>query len=669
MNRLRSSVWMVAWNPSSDNLPSSTLSVMDFLPITSLAGKYLFEQIRKPKVHVPYLVDVAELPQAHILLGTRPLESSMAKEEKHSMADEVEKKSKKNAGNGEAKSKKDRSQSKSKSQSKDKVKVKNLLLADATTVNQSLADLFAVIQPPVKAALRQAKAIEEEDEVDEDVDDDADLSSIDGGVELDDEDEDEDILEHAAENTPAEVLAGDVTDGASKRKRKRKDSDELEDAYMRKLTREEDKDAAKAAAERAAKRQCANRDKGKGRDGEDKDDFDAEVEDVSTGDEASMSPPPKHETQLGPAHDDELLKANRTVFLANVSTEAISSKSSRKALLTHLASFFPDLPKNKADAPRLKVESLRFRSTPYAAAIPRKAAYAKKELMDATTKSTNAYAVYSTPALAREACRRLNGTVVLSRHLRVDSVAHPAKIDNHRCIFVGNLGFVDDETNIQDANEEEGREVRKRGKEPADIEEGLWRTFAKCGTVESVRVIRDSTTRVGKGIAYVQFEDENAVEAALQYNEKKFPPMLPRKLRVSRAKAVKRNAKPGSGRPTTNKSRPTGYQRKYTAEEQSKMGRTSKLFGRAAAAKQAKEPRAQGTAANTVPLGEAGARGNNAVGAAIRRPESFIFEGHRARSTGGKAGLKLGGKKKGTKVTGRSKAFKSKAKAKAGGGK
>ncbi|EME87164.1 uncharacterized protein MYCFIDRAFT_22137, partial [Pseudocercospora fijiensis CIRAD86] len=258
--------------------------------------------------------------------------------------------------------------------------------------------------------------------------------------------------------------------------------------------------------------------------------------------------------------DEELSKANRTVFLGNVSTAAISSKSSRKSLLNHLASFFEKLPPSK-DGTKYKVESIRFRSTPYATAIPKKAAFAKKELMDATTKSTNAYVVYSTEKLAREAVRHLNGTIVLERHLRVDSVAHPAKIDNRRCVFVGNLGF------------------------PADIEEGLWRTFSKSGKVESVRVIRDSTTRVGKGIAYVQFEDENAVEQALLLNEKKFPPMLPRKLRVSRAKAPKKNAKPGTGRPTARPSTGTGYQRKLTGAEASQMGRTGKLLGRAAAAK------------------------------------------------------------------------------------
>jgi len=44
---------------------------------------------------------------------------------------------------------------------------------------------------------------------------------------------------------------------------------------------------------------------------------------------------------------------------------------------------------------------------------------------------------------------------------------------------------------------------------------------------------------VSKGFAYVQFKGENSVEAALLMNEKKFPPMLPRKLRVMRARKMK----------------------------------------------------------------------------------------------------------------------------------
>ncbi|KXT14636.1 hypothetical protein AC579_3696 [Pseudocercospora musae] len=541
------------------------------------------------------------------------------------------------------------------------------LLADDNTVNTSLASLFAVKQPPVKAnpppaAPRPvAKRESDAEEGKEDEENDTELSEVDEDVESD-----ADIDMKDAEEEAAGEQEGAVEAAKPHRKRKRKDAgDELEDAYMGRLAREDEKEADRLAAERAAKkRKQREHERGEdGSDAEEQDDVEKDAADEDNDDEDNaMSPPPKHETEI--AADEELSKANRTVFLGNVSTAAISSKSSRKALLNHLASFFEELPPSK-NGTKQKVESIRFRSTPYATALPKKAAFAKKELMDATTKSTNAYVVYSTEKLAREAVQHLNGTIILERHLRVDSVAHPAKIDNRRCVFVGNLGFVDDESNIQDANEEEGREKRKRGKEPADIEEGLWRTFSKSGKVESVRVIRDSTTRVGKGIAYVQFEDENAVEQALLLNEKKFPPMLPRKLRVSRAKAPKKNGKPGTGRPSARPSAATGYQRKLTGAEASQMGRTGKLLGRAAAAKVR-------TSGEFGKENRSGTGDKPPFGNGIKRPEDFIkkspiiFEGHRASSKQGKRGLKLGGKgggkKKKSKVTKRSTSFKSKKK-------
>jgi nucleolar protein 12 len=439
-----------------------------------------------------------------------------------------------------------------------------------------------------------------------------------------------------------------------KRKRKRKDAgDEIEDVYMRKLEKEEAQEAEAAAKERASKRQ-----KGEEAEAEESDDdndgvdvqieaesdddmMDDEDDEEQADDEKSTkkarksSPVPKHETQQ---EENDLTKASRTVFLGNVSTSAITSKSARRVFIAHLTSFFPEVQKKHPDV-KFKLESIRFRSTPYAASLPKKAAYAKKELMDATTKSTNAYAVYSSPILSREAARRLNATKTLDRHLRVDEIAHPSIVDHKRCVFIGNLGFVDDETNIQAANAADGREVRKPGKQPADHEEGLWRTMSRHGAVESVRVIRDSITRVGKGIAYVQFVDENSVEKALLDNEKKFPPMLPRKLRVSRAKAQKRNARPGSGRPGSNTkaAAPSGYQRKITQEEAAQLGRQSKMVGKAGAAAMLKD---QQKAANKGPREEKSA--HNLAG--FKRPEAFVFEGHRATQKQGNAGLKLGGK-------------------------
>ncbi|WPG97350.1 Hypothetical protein R9X50_00012400 [Acrodontium crateriforme] len=542
------------------------------------------------------------------------------------MGDKSEKKAK-SKGDKKSKDKKEKKEKKSEPQT-----TAFSLLADGKAVDPTLSSLFAAKPDPPKPRNVAVPAGDDlgDDEVDQE---DEDAENVD--------DEDEEMMTKSVEDLIVRELAGAAgEESAPLRKRKRKAADEeLEDAYMQKLAREEDRDAEKAAAERAAKRQKAAEANGE----ELKEDEDAEMEDKadaeSDSDDDVASPPPKHETQE--AAELEQSKANRTVFLGNVSTSAIISKAARKTLDTHLSSFFDKVAEPKAKEPKHKLESLRFRSTPYDTSKPKKAAFARKELMDATTKSTNAYAVYSSPLLAREAATHLNGTVVLDRHLRVDAVAHPAKVDNRRCVFIGNLGFVDDETNIQDANEEEGRETRKRGKVPADVEEGLWRTFGKCGKVESVRVIRDSTTRVGKGIAYVQFDDENAVEAALLYDEKKFPPMLPRKLRVSRAKAPKKNAKPESGRPVAGKQNGSGYQRKLTGKEASNMGRAAKLYGRAAAAQQAKQ-----FSSTPKERRESGAKPDTDNG--IRKPEEFIFEGHRAKASSGKAGLKLGGKKQKT---------------------
>ncbi|KAI4831854.1 hypothetical protein E4T44_09543 [Aureobasidium sp. EXF-8845] len=408
---------------------------------------------------------------------------------------------------------------------------------------------------------------------------------------------------------------------------------------MDKLGREEEKAAAKAKEDRKSKRQK------KEKATKHSDDSDSEEED-SDRDATEMSPPPMHET-LEPDNDSDLVKAQRTVFVGNVSAEAITSKTAKKTLMRHLESFFEDIADPEKGQPAHSVESLRFRSTAYASAIPKKAAFAKKEIMVETTRSTNAYAVYSSNTLAREAAKRLNGTVVLDRHIRVDEVAHPAKTEPRRCVFVGNLGFVDDETNIDKANAEEGKGTRKGNKTPSDVEEGLWRTFSTCGKVESVRVPRDPQTRVGKGFAYVQFTEENAVEAALLLNEKKFPPMLPRKLRVTRAKTIKRNVKPGSNAVKAPGATSKGiYNPKADPVMQSNMGRAGKLLGRAAAAQVQKGKPIGGT-----PQG-------------FKTPESFIFEGHRAQAGNGKSGLKLGGsgKKKGkprTRSSNRATAWKA----------
>ncbi|KAF2459948.1 hypothetical protein BDY21DRAFT_419664 [Lineolata rhizophorae] len=360
--------------------------------------------------------------------------------------------------------------------------------------------------------------------------------------------------------------------------------------------------------------------------------------------DGKSSPVPQHVSRLPSEANPELEKASRTVFLGNVSTDAITSKSARKTLLRHLASALQDgVPAGAA----AKVESLRFRSTAYAAPgkMPRKGSFARRDVLAATARSTHAYAVYSTPGAARLAAAKLNGTVVLERHLRVDLVAHPAKTEPRRCVFVGNLGFVDDESAILAARaQEEGRKVSRKRKEEgakADVEEGLWRAFGKAGTVQSVRVVRDPKTRVGKGFAYVQFEDENPVEEALLFDGKAFPPLLPRKLRVTRAKGIKRKQaavkaaeRAGLG------AAPNG---RVSRDDASALGRAAKMLGRAGAAQIRRQSGRKAAARGARPQ-RRDSRGAGGQGG-VMPPEAFVFEGHRASRSQGTSGLKLGGKK------------------------
>lgn len=327
------------------------------------------------------------------------------------------------------------------------------------------------------------KATQEDDE--EEGDDEV-LSELDSEDGEDEADSVGDDSEEDARDAAAQILAeAKEQERKQKKKRKQDDFNDLESKYFDKLVDEEPPASKKRKGPEGVAADAAPKAKG--------------TEDDSDGER------PVHESLAQKKPVDEIEKASRTVFLSNVSIEAAGSKKAKKTLMTHLSSFL-----DKDASPPQSIESLRFRSLPFStAAMPKRAAFITKATMEATTHSANAYAVYSTPAVARTACAKLNGTVVLDRHLRVDSVAHPAEVDHRRCVFVGNLGFVDDETVLNLKVDEDGKEKtekRKRTRVPMDVEEGLWRIFGQhAGKVESVRVVRDPVTRVGKGIAYVQF--------------------------------------------------------------------------------------------------------------------------------------------------------------------
>ena len=385
---------------------------------------------------------------------------------------------------------------------------------------------------------------------------------------------------------------------------------------MRKLAREEEIETKARRKELRKRNALLNGDEAP----EDDEAADSNDDSASEPEADDAGPLPQHESLNTSKSEDEVERASRTVFLGNVSTTVLTSKSAKKELLTHL--------KLSTSSSPLQIESIRFRSTPYAdLKLPKKAAYVTGDIHDATAKSTNAYAVYKSTAMARTAVSKLNGTIVLDRHLRADSVAHPAKTDHRRCVFVGNLGFVDDESAIVSAENEDRLErtegaKKRKAKPPGDVEEGLWRQFGKAGTVESVRVVRDAKTRVGKGFAYVQFQNGDVVDLALLYDGKKYPPMLPRKLRVTRAKNPNKMQKTGRERGVVERRSQRVRDGNDDGDERGKsmQGRAGKLFGKAGAAGLGRPQFREGDRAQPFPRGKL---------------EGIVFEGTRATKQGG----------------------------------
>ncbi|EHN00299.1 Nop12p [Saccharomyces cerevisiae x Saccharomyces kudriavzevii VIN7] len=266
--------------------------------------------------------------------------------------------------------------------------------------------------------------------------------------------------------------------------------------------------------------------------------------------------------------EDELEKAERTVFIGNILSTVITSKKVYKEF-KKLFGTNPvtkteesDNDEEKEDAKKdnsnaFAIESIRFRSISFDEALPRKVAFVQQKFHK-SRDTVNAYVVYKNRSAVRQICSNLNATVFQNHHLRVDAVAHPAPHDKKRSIFVGNLDF-------------------------EEIEESLWKHFESCGGIEYVRIVRDSKTNMGKGFAYVQFKDLESVNKALLLNEKpmksqkqedeesKKPAKKARKLRVSRCKNMKKGTTAGTG----------SDRNSLTDSQRTKAGRAKKVLGKA----------------------------------------------------------------------------------------
>lgn len=173
-------------------------------------------------------------------------------------------------------------------------------------------------------------------------------------------------------------------------------------------------------------------------------------------------------------------------------------------------------------------------------------------------------------------------------------------------------------------------------------------------------------------------EDANGVEKALEYHGKKFPPMLPRLLRVVRAKSIQnqktnhnlQNHQPHTKKKTRFPSNPAtaarndaNYTPKLSSEVASLLGRANKLLGRAGAAQLRNLEDRNPTSINGKKKEQKATKGRG-------KEPGAIFEGHRASSSssvrkevgkhrpGGLLGRKKKGKPQG-RSTVRAAAFKA----------
>ena len=197
----------------------------------------------------------------------------------------------------------------------------------------------------------------------------------------------------------------------------------------------------------------------------------------------------------------------RTIFVGNV---AVKTKAKELVL------FFKALLKNNEKA---EIESVRIRSVPLKAStnekdakIPKRAKILakKNEVNDLSKSGCNAYVVWKREKDAQKAVKKGNMQKFNGRTLRVDFAAKSSTTanledvhangvtyDRLKSVFVGNLPF--------DVSDEEVIEIFTNNKEYSELRTEL----------EAVRVVRDKSTRTGKGIAFVLFKTAKAARTAL----------------------------------------------------------------------------------------------------------------------------------------------------------
>lgn len=320
---------------------------------------------------------------------------------------------------------------------------------------------------------------------------------------------------------------------------------DLEARYFAKLEKSESKKEDEEEEEEEDKDEVKDKEEVKGAE----DEASRTEQEKENGQETKPAPEAKNINMK----TEEMKKAERTIFVGNVPSAAMKNKQSIKKFKR----VFTDYVKGDPTIERQPIQSLRFRSLHTETGASRKAAYITKKVDENAV--VNSYIVFKNEEDSLKAIK-LNGVVFMDHHLRIDHLTHPRKQENRLCVFVGNLGFEENE-------------------------ESLWKFFSEKledstsdSVVTNVRIVRDTKTNFGKGFAIVQFKDVNYVEKALLLDGQKLTGGgKPRKLRIARCKSIKKTMKQGEKR---KKRARDHFDSNLTQKQRSVIGRAHNVLGK-----------------------------------------------------------------------------------------
>lgn len=312
--------------------------------------------------------------------------------------------------------------------------------------------------------------------------------------------EDKQDAPNTQQEEPASTIPTDSTSDKPTEPKTNSDeeSEDLEDAYMKKTAHQESKSEQQKEQQQQQEKQQKQKASSKEESKESSENESSNEEEEKMDVEEKQKEPAAAAT----ANEDEdeskssltaQERAERTILVKNVPNVCVTD---RKALRQLKKVFGPE------------IDSLRFRSIAMSEMLPRKVAFIQQKLHPARD-AVNCYIVYKTKDRMYEVLQTMNCTEFLGHHLLVDSANKPREQVPKRSVFIGNLPF--------EASEEE-----------------LYQHFCDCGPIENLRIVRDRKFNVGKGFAYIQFDDVSTVQVALLKNGQEFDG---RELRVTRCSA------------------------------------------------------------------------------------------------------------------------------------